>query len=98
MKEGKIAKVLNRELTMMFVGYSEDCAKNDFRMFNPETSRIAQSYNIIWLGRMHPTRQDADLTQQLPIVIVPISIHDASVDADILKLEVATFPLSEERG
>jgi hypothetical protein len=43
------------------------------------------------------TRQDADLTQQLPIVTVPISIHDASVDAEIQKLEVAMFPLSEER-
>jgi hypothetical protein len=29
---------------------------------------------------------------------VPIIIHDASVDAEIEKLEVATFPLSEERG
>jgi hypothetical protein len=36
--------------------------------------------------------------QQLPIVTVPISIHNASVDAEIQKLEVATSPLSEERG
>jgi hypothetical protein len=36
--------------------------------------------------------------QQLPFVTVPISIHDASVDADFQELEVATFPLSEERG
>jgi hypothetical protein len=47
---------------------------------------------------MYHTRQDADLTQQLPIVRVPISIHDASVDAEIQKLEVVMFPLSEERG
>jgi hypothetical protein len=67
-------------------------------MFNPETSRIAQSHNVIWLGRMYHTRKDADLTQQLPIVIVPISIHHASVDAEIQKLEVAMFSLSEERG
>jgi hypothetical protein len=67
-------------------------------MFNPETSRIAQSRNVIWLGRMYHTRQDADLMQQLPIVTVPISIHDASVDAEIQKLEVAFFPLSEQRG
>jgi hypothetical protein len=52
------------------------------------------------LGRMYHTRQDADLTQQLPIatVPIPISIHNASVDAEIQKVEVATFPLSEERG
>jgi hypothetical protein len=68
-------------------------------MFKPETaSKIAQSRNVIWLGRMYHTRQDADLTQQLPIVTVPISIHDASVDAEIQKLEVTTFPLSEDNG
>jgi hypothetical protein len=67
-------------------------------MFNPETSRIAQSCNVIWLGRVYHTRRDADLMQKLPIVTVPICTHDASVDAEILKLEVAMFPLSEERG
>ncbi len=82
----------------MFVGYSDDHAENVFQMSNPETSRIAQSCNVFWLGRMYHTRQDADLIQQLPIVPVPISIHDASVDAEIQKLEVAMFPLSEERG
>jgi hypothetical protein len=97
-KDGKKGKILNRGLTMMFVGYSEDHAENVFQLFNPETSRIAQSCNVIWLGRMYHTRQDADLTQQLPIVTVPINIHNASVDAEIQKLEVATFPLSEERG
>jgi hypothetical protein len=47
---------------------------------------------------MYHTRQDADLMQQLPIVTAPINIHDGSVDAENQKLEVATFPLSEERG
>ncbi len=47
----------------------------------PWDSRIAQSRDVIWLGRMYHyhTRQDANLMQQLPIVTVPISIHDASV-------------------
>ncbi len=98
MKDNKKGKVVNRGLTMMFVGYSEDHAENVFQMFNPETSRIAQSCNVIWLGRMFHTRQDADLMQQLPNVTVPISIHDKSVDAEIQKLEVVTFPLSKERG
>jgi hypothetical protein len=98
MKDGKKGKVLNRGLTMMFVGYSEDHAENVFQMYNRETSRIAQSHNVIWLGRMYHTRRDDDLIQQLPIVTVPISIHDASVDAEIQKLEVAMLPLSKERG
>jgi hypothetical protein len=35
--------------------------------------------------------------QQLPIVTVPISIHNKSVDTEIQWLIIATFPLSEER-
>ncbi len=97
-KDSKIGKVSNRGLTIMCVGYSEDYAENVFQMFNPETNRIEQSCNVIWLGRMYHTRQDSDLMQQLPIVTVPISIHDAFADAEIQKLEVAMFPLSEEKG
>jgi hypothetical protein len=47
---------------------------------------------------MFHTRQNTDLTQQLIIVTVPISIHDKYDDAEIQQLEVAMFPLSEERG
>ena len=83
---------------MMFVGYSEDHAKNVFPMYNPVVSRIVQTRNIIWMGRMLYTRWDADLTQQLPIVTVPISIRDKSVDTEIQQLKIAAFPLSEERG
>ena len=46
-KDSKKGKVLNRGLTMMFVGYSEDHAENVFQMFNPETSRITQSCDVI---------------------------------------------------
>jgi hypothetical protein len=82
-KDGKKGKVLNRGLTMMFVGYSGDHAKNNFQMYNPVASRIAQTQDVIWMGRMFHTRQDADLTQQLPIVTVTISIHNKSVDTEI---------------
>ncbi len=83
---------------MIFVGYSEDYTVNVFQMYCPETSRISQTPDVMWLGRMLHTRCDAALTQQLPIVAVPISINDASDDTDIQRLEVATLPLSEERG
>jgi hypothetical protein len=46
---------------------------------------------------MFLTRLNTDITQQLLTVTVPISIHDASNDVEIQKLEVATFPLSEDR-
>ncbi len=67
-------------------------------MYCPESSRILQTQDVMWLGRMLHTRRDAVLTQQLPIVAVSISINDASDDTEIQKVEVATFPLSEERG
>jgi hypothetical protein len=97
-KEGKQRKVLDRGITMMFVGYSENHAEMVFRICHPETSCIAQSRDVIWMGRMFHTRQNAELTQKLPIVTVPISIHDKSDDSEIQQLEVAKFPLSEERG
>jgi hypothetical protein len=50
------------------------------------------------MGQIFHTRHNADITQQLPIVTVPNSIHDASDDVEIQKLEVEAFPLSEERG
>jgi hypothetical protein len=49
-------------------------------MYSPETSRISQTRDVIWLGRMLHTRHEADLTQQLPIVTVPISMDDTSAD------------------
>ncbi len=67
-KDGKKGKILDRGITMMFVGYSENHAEMVFRMYHPETSRIAQSRDVIWLGRMYHTKKDAELTQQLPIV------------------------------
>jgi hypothetical protein len=41
MKDGMNGKVLNRGLTMMFAGYSEDHPESVFQMYNPIASRIA---------------------------------------------------------
>ncbi len=98
MKDGKKGKVLDRGIIMMFVGYSEDHTVNVFRMYCPETSRILQTRDVMWLGRMLHTRCNAALMQQLLKVAVPISINDASDNTEIQRLEVATFPHSEERG
>ncbi len=83
----------------MFVGFSENHAESVFKMYSPETSRIVQTQDVVWMGRMFCTRCNADLiTQQLPIVTVPISINGATDDVEVKKLEVETFPVSEERG
>ncbi len=97
-KDCKKGKVLDRGIIMMFVGYSEDHTVNVFQMYCPESSRILQTRDVMWLDRMLHTRCDAALTQQLPIVTVLISINDASDNTEIQRLEIATFALSEERG
>ena len=51
-KEGKQGKVLDRGDTMMFVGYNKNQGQNSHRMYNPKTSRVVITRDIIWLGRM----------------------------------------------
>jgi hypothetical protein len=48
-------------------------------------------------GRHFHTRYNENITQQRPILTVTISIHDTTDDGEIQKLEMATFPVSEER-
>jgi hypothetical protein len=97
-KEGRKGTVLDRGITMMLLGCSEVHTDNVFQMYSTEKRKIVQTRDLIWLGRILHTRQDADLMQQLPIVTVPIGIHGASDSVEILKLEVAIFSISEERG
>ena len=79
--------------------HSEDHTANVFWMYCPETSRISQTHDVIWLGRMLHTRHDADLIKKLPIVTVSISMDDTYADDTYTqKLEVSTFPLFEQRG
>jgi hypothetical protein len=72
-KEGKHGKVLDQGVTMMFIGYNQENPENCFRMFNPESGRVTLTLDIIWLGQMHHPRRNTKVTQQLPIVAVPIS-------------------------
>jgi hypothetical protein len=73
-KEGKRRKVLVWGVTMMFIGCNQENPENCFRMFNPESSRVTLTRDIIWLGRMYYLRRNAKVTQQLPIVAVSLSV------------------------
>jgi hypothetical protein len=63
-KEGKQGKVLDRGETMMFMGYNQNHGQNSHRMYNPKTSRVVITRDIIWLGRMFfsPKRHKHDST------------------------------------
>jgi hypothetical protein len=52
-KEGKDGKTGDRGQDMMFVGYAVDRDSDCVRMYNPETNRVVQTRDVIWLKRMY---------------------------------------------
>ncbi len=46
-KNEKVGKVGDRGITMMFVGYADGHAGNCYRMYNPVTSQVCESRDII---------------------------------------------------
>jgi hypothetical protein len=99
-KEGKQGKVLDRGETMMFVGYNQNHGQNSHRMYNPKTSRVVITRDIIWLGRMFFPQRDTKVTLQLPIVSVPISSVQASnkTNNEVDTLEVTIQTPKEREG
>ena len=60
MKDGKVG---NRGITMLFVGYLTGHTSNCYRMYNPVPSRVCESQDIIWLGRMYFTSLNCEKMQ-----------------------------------
>ncbi len=98
-KEGKCRKVFNHRVTMMFIGYNQNNPDHCYRMFNPASGRVTLTRDIIWLGRMFYPRCSTKVTQQLPIVAVPICQYLVDDMEDAVDIEIITEgPLiSEER-
>ncbi len=48
-KEGKCGKVLDWGITMMLIEFNQENPQNCFRMFNPKSSRVTLTRDIIWL-------------------------------------------------
>ncbi len=69
-------------VTMMFIGYNQENPENRFRIFNPKSGRVTLIRDIIWLGWIHHPRQNEKVTQQLPIVAVPISLYSTDVEEE----------------
>jgi hypothetical protein len=80
-KEGKNRKVLDRGITMMFVGYDIEHSGNCYRMYNPVTSRVVITRDVIWLGRMFYTRLPHKLDHNsMPVVLIPISMNACKIE------------------
>jgi hypothetical protein len=103
-KEGKKGKVLDRGITMIFVGYDNEHNGNCYRIYNPVTSRVVITRAVIWLGRMFYTRLAHKLDHKsMPVVLVSISMNACNIkDKSAQTLEVITrivpASASDERG
>ena len=67
-KNGKDGKVGDRGITMVFVGYADEHAGNCYRMYNPVTSQVNVTRDVIWLGRMYFMTENCEKTKVLPVI------------------------------
>ncbi len=63
----------NRGITMLFVGYADEHAGNCYRMYNPVTSGVNVTCDVIWSGCMYFTNENCEKTKVLPVIAVPIT-------------------------
>ena len=71
-KWGKNGKLGDRGITMMFVGYANNHARDVYRMLNPSTWRITQTRDIIWLNRMFSVTPIIATNTSISKVTVPL--------------------------
>jgi len=83
---GKNGKVKDRGVTKIFVGYATQHDGDCWRMYDPETGRVSQSRDVIWLNRMYYEKSNAGTTREDPIVILevvkPREVEEFSDDDD----------------
>jgi hypothetical protein len=89
MKDGKAG---NREITMMFMGYSSAHAGNCYRMYNSVTSQVSETQDIIWLGRMYFTSENCKKTKMLPVIAVSITNDASNKDMSVTEVIKITLP------
>ncbi len=56
----------DRGITMLFVGYADEHAGNCYRMYNPVTSKVNVTRDVIWSGCMYFTNENCEKTKVLP--------------------------------
>jgi hypothetical protein len=99
--EKKKGKVLDRGVTMMFVGWENYHSGNKYRMYNPVTSRVVITCNAIWLGRIcYPRQASHNLDKRMPIVSIPINMNELEVENIKETIEVVkctNAPASKKR-
>ena len=77
---------------MMFVGYANSHAKNCYRMYNPVTSQVCETRDIIWCGRMYFTSENCDKTKLMPVIVVPITNDVSNEDLTVTEVIKVALP------
>ena len=67
---GKNGKVKDRGVTMLFVGYATQHEGDCWHMYNPETKRILQMRDVIWLNRMYYKKVNTQATMEDPAMVL----------------------------
>jgi len=93
-KNGKDGEVGDRGITMVFVGYAVGHAGNCYRMYNPVTSRVSVTRDVIWLGRMYFTTENCEKTKLLLVIAVPITNDVTNEDLSVTEIIKIGLPNS----
>ena len=83
----------DRGIPMVFVGYADNHSWDCYRMWNPSTSKITESRDVIWLHRMYYQVDLDDETAIMPEIRMELN----SVPADMVK-DVQAATASREAG
>jgi hypothetical protein len=97
-KDKKDGKVSDRGITMMFVGYANSHAGYCYRMYNPVTSRVCKTRDIIWCECMYFTSENCDKTMLSLVIAVPITNDVSSEDLTVTEVIKVALPNPLERN
>jgi hypothetical protein len=96
-KDKKDGKAGDRGITMMFVGANSH-AGNCYKLYNPVTSQVCETRDIIWCGRMYFISENCDKTKLLPVIAVPIANDVSSKDLTVTEVIKVALPSPLERN
>jgi hypothetical protein len=61
-------------------------------MYNPVTSQVCETRDIIWCGRMYFTSENCDKTKFLPVIAVPITNDVSNKDLTVTEVIKVALP------
>ncbi len=79
---------------MVFVGYADEHAGNCYRMYNPVTSKVNVTRDVIWRGLMYFTNENCEKTKLLPVIAVPITNDVTNEDLSVTEVMKIMLPNS----